>query len=203
MAARLTLKQETFVEAYIRLQNGYKAYKEVYDKEGKLTDNSAYSAASRMLRKVKILEAIKTRKEEIRALNSVCAIEELAEGWSDEIRFDLGELVDEHGIFKSPKDLSPKIRRLIQGIKIKESIVEEEGGSRTVLNRWIEYKLPDRQRARIELGKRIGFYPAEKVEHSGLVVTNLELTEDDRGLLRRAIDGSIRKLMEAGREKSS
>jgi hypothetical protein len=164
---KLTLKQEAFIEAYLRLGNGRQAYREVYDKTGKMSDNVACSAASRMLNLVKVSEALKARKKAIQALNSVCTVEELAEGWSDDIRFDLGELVDEHGTFKSPKDLSPKARLLLQGVKIKESIVEEEGGARTVVNRWTEYRLPDRQRARIELGKRLNFYPADKVEHSG------------------------------------
>ena len=62
---------------------------------------------------------------------------------------------------------------------------------------------PTLQKARIELGKRIGFYPAEKVEHPGMVATKLELTDEDRVSLRKAIDSSINKLMEAGREKSA
>jgi hypothetical protein len=95
-------------------------------------------------------------------------------------------LVDEHGTFKSPKDLSPKIRRLIQGIKIKESIVEEEGDSNTVLSRWMEYKLPDRQKARIELGKRIGFYPAEKVEHA--ITHTVAITPEQDAMAQKLLD---------------
>ena len=160
----LTLRQEAFIEAYLRLQNGRKAYKEVYDKAGVMKDNVADVGASKTLSIGKVREALNARKEEIQALNPVCTVEELAEGWSDEIRFDLAELVDEHGTFRNPKDLSQTARTVLKGLKIKESIVESEGGANTVLNRWIEYQLPDRQNARKELGKRIGFYPAEKVE---------------------------------------
>jgi hypothetical protein len=51
--------------------------------------------------------------------------------------------------------------------------------------------------------KMKGLYAPEKHEHSGAVTTTLQLTDEDRGLLRRAIDGSIKKLMEAGRAKPS
>jgi hypothetical protein len=186
MGTRLTLKQQAFVEAYLRLQNGGKAYKEAYDKTGTMSANMAYVGAYENLRRPKILEAIKARQEAFRALSLVSTVEELAEGWTDDIRFDLGELVDEHGMFKSPKDLSSKTRRLIQGVKIRESIVEEEGGSRTVLNRWIEYKLPDRQKARIELGKRIGFYPAEKSEQT--VFHTLAITPEQDAMAQKLLD---------------
>jgi hypothetical protein len=48
-----------------------------------------------------------------------------------------------------------------------------------------------------------GLFAAEKHRHTGAVTTTLQLTDADRALLRQAISGSIKKLMEAGREKSS
>jgi hypothetical protein len=48
-----------------------------------------------------------------------------------------------------------------------------------------------------------GLFAPEKHEHSGTVTTTLQLTDEDRALLRQAIGASIKKLMEAGREKSS
>jgi len=167
----LTLRQEAFIEAYLRLQNGTKAYQEVYKRIDPKTgegivpnDNVAAVKAHELVRNGKIQEALKARREAMQALNPVCTVEELAEGWSDDIRFDLAELVDEHGTFRNPKDLSLKARTVLKGLKIKESVVEEDGGSKTVLNRWVEYQLPDRQNARKELGKRIGFYPPDKLE---------------------------------------
>jgi hypothetical protein len=160
----------------------------------------ARTGAYENLTKPHIKEAIQKRKEQIQLLIEVSTVEELAERWTEEIRFDIAELVDEYGTFKNPKDLPPKVRRLIQGVKIKESIVEEEGGSRTVLNRWMEYKLPDRQKAKIELGKRIGFYPGEKVEYSGAVPPPLQLTDADRALMRQMIDMSAKKLVNIERE---
>ena len=88
------------------------------------------------------------RSKQIQSLSTVCTIEELAEGWTDEIRFDIGELVDDEGNLKNPKDLSPKAKKLVQSLKLKDGL--------------IEYKLPDRQKAKVELGKRLGFYPPEK-----------------------------------------
>jgi hypothetical protein len=184
---KLNPKQEAFVEAYLRLQNGRKAYKEVYDKAGRMSDVVADASASESLRKPWVKAALRARQEQIRALNPVCTVEELAEGWSDDIKLDIAELVDERGNVKNPKDLSPRARRLIQGVKITETITGQQ---------IIEYKLPDRQRARVELGKRIEFYPAEKIEHSGVITTKVDINDADRELLRRGIDASINKLME-------
>ena len=77
---RLTPRQEAFVEAYLRLQNGTQAYKVAYDKTGKMTDKVAGAAAARLLGKVKVQEALKARKEALQAINAVCTVEELAEG---------------------------------------------------------------------------------------------------------------------------
>jgi hypothetical protein len=126
---------------------------------------------------------------------------ELAEGWSDEIRFDLGELLDEHGIFKSPKDVSPKTRRLLQRVKIKGTIVKE-GGARMLIERYVDYKLPDRQKARIELGKRIGFYPAEKSEVT--VNHNVpKLTPEQYALAQKLLDEWLERKREAKRALKS
>jgi len=76
-----------------------------------MKDHVAEQSASRMLRLVKVSEAIKARKKELQMLNPVCTVEELAEGWAEDIRFDMAVLVDEHGTFRSPKDLSRKTRR--------------------------------------------------------------------------------------------
>jgi hypothetical protein len=149
---KLTVKQELFIEAYLRLQNGGKAYKEVYDKDGKMSTKVAYEGAHENLRKSKIQEAIERRQKEIEASNPVCSVEDLCLGWSDDIRFDIGDLFNDDGTPKKPKELPRKVRRLLHGLK-----VSADGTT-------IEYKLPDRQKAKIELGKRIGFYPVEKSE---------------------------------------
>lgn len=163
---RLTPKQEAFVESYLRLQNGTKAYLEAYAAGGQMPDNEAAVGAYRLLRNAKIANALAIRKEQIQALSTVSAVEELAERWTEEIRFDIAELMDPvDGGFCTPEKLSPKARRVVQEIDIREDVVQSDGGQQ-VLRRRIKYKLPDRQRAKIELGKRLGFYPAERVEMS-------------------------------------
>jgi hypothetical protein len=46
-----------------------------------------------------------------------------------------------------------------------------------------------------------GIYEAERDEHSGAVVTVLQLTDQDRALMRQAIDASIKKTVEARNAK--
>jgi hypothetical protein len=45
-----------------------------------------------------------------------------------------------------------------------------------------------------------GLFTPENHEHSGTVATTLQLTDEDRTLLRKAIDASVHKLMQARRE---
>lgn len=163
---RLTAKQENFVEQYLRLQNGTAAYKESHDPTGEMSDNVAGAAAWRELRKVKILAAIEERKEALRLLSPGCSIEEMVEQWSEEIRFDIGELVDPvAGGFCTPETLPEKARKIVQSVEVKEDVIKSDEHE-TVIRRQIKYRLPDRQKAKVELGKRIGFYPAERLELS-------------------------------------
>ena len=58
----------------------------------------------------------------------------------------------------------------------------------------MEYKLPDRQKAKIELGKRIGFYPPEKHEvrfPEGLKV-NHEASPEMKKALKIARDAYVK-----------
>jgi phage terminase small subunit len=185
MTTRLTPKQSDFVEAYLKYQNGVQAYKEVYDRTGRMAYFTAGAAASRMLKLVKVQEAIKERQEVLQKLNPDCTIEELTQGWADEIRFDIADLFDEDGRARNPRNINRKARQLIQSIKVKETTLKTEGNQITV-ERYVEYKLPDRQKARIELGKRIGFYPTDKNAHTG-EVTVMTLSEEDRRLAKEAV----------------
>lgn len=180
MSEQLTEKQKRFVDEYLRLLNGTKAYQSAYAHDDYTPDeNTASSQAYRLLRNHKVIKAIEEKREELQKLNPVCTIEELSEGWSNDIRFDISELVDEEGRVKHPKQLSRKARRLLQGFKVKQSVIKVGGdGEDTIIDQWFEYKLPDRQKARIELGKRLGFYPAEEVKHTGNVTLSIEGLED-------------------------
>jgi phage terminase small subunit len=174
MPRGLTLKQERFIDSYLRLGNGTKAYQEAYGAGKKIADQVAAVCAYENLRKPHVIDALKERQKQLEALHRVASIQELAEAWTTNIRFDIGELVDEKGAFKSLEDLSPKARRLIQAVKIKERTIEMEGGKRKIVTREVEYKIADRQRAAIELGRAIGFYSGgitSREEPSGINIT--------------------------------
>jgi hypothetical protein len=55
----------------------------------------------------------------------------------------------------------------------------------------------------LELALKVkGLFASDNVGHSGTVTTTtLQLTDEDRDLLRKAIDTSIQRLMEAGHAK--
>jgi hypothetical protein len=50
-----------------------------------------------------------------------------------------------------------------------------------------------RQKARIDAHKLRGDYPAEKLEHSGTIVTKVELSDEDRSLIEKTLD-AVKKI---------
>jgi hypothetical protein len=97
------------------------------------------------------------------------------------------------------KDLPPGYRVIAtSGTVITMKDGKVYGYGETLLE--IEVVALETQRRSLELALSVkGMFGAEKVEHSGSVGTKLELTDEDRVLLRQLVDASIKKLKEAER----
>ena len=63
------------------------------------------------------------------------------------------------------------------------------------MERYFAFKLPDRQKARVELGKRIGFYPAEKIEAAVNHVA--QITPEQDALAQKLLDEWLARKREA------
>ena len=141
---KFTTKQQRFINAY----NGNAteaALKAGYSKK------TAPFIGAENLKKPKILEAIQKREKK-RNSKDIMTREERQAFWSYATLFDVRNIVDDDGRLLKVSDLSESAARYIQGIKTTEKLVVGKDDE-TVLNRTVEYKLPDRLKASELLGK--------------------------------------------------
>lgn len=114
----LTIKQENFCQAYIRIGNKSKAYCQAYD----IPQEKAMSAATRGARLANnpvVIARIKQLKEEAQARNNI-SLDELIQTLAAMIRFDITDLYDENGGLKNLKDLPKETRQMIQQLDVSE-----------------------------------------------------------------------------------
>jgi hypothetical protein len=124
----------------------------------------------------------------------------------------IAEWLDDHGY--SEKELKIKVLQLMEA---KETVFQRmkgkvnpvslpEGhriaastGEDTLLE--IDVAALSVQIKALELALRVkGLFAPDRHEHSGAVSTPIQLTDEDRAVLRKVIDASAQKLMYAGRE---
>ena len=119
---KLTLKQERFVDFYLKLGNATDAYQRAYDAQ----PEPARRAASRLLTKVDIQQAIELRKQEIAEADEATPAAITAELWKLARHGDtsasrvsaLRTLADIHGMMAgSQRDLPDATRALIAGFQ--------------------------------------------------------------------------------------
>jgi phage terminase small subunit len=144
MAAGLTEKQKRFCEEYLIDLNATRAYKAAYPSVKR--EETAASAAARMLRNVKVAEHIRERMEDRQKRTEITQDKVLRELAA--IAFaDVTDIVSFNGgrvVIKPTDDLPRETRKIIAGIK--------EGQYGT------EVKTYDRIRALELLGKHLGMF---------------------------------------------
>lgn len=148
MAAGLTEKQRRFCDEYLIDLNATRAYKAAYPSVKR--EETAASAAARMLRNVKVAEHIRERMEDRQKRTEITqdrVLRELAA-----IAFaDVTDIVSYNGghvVIKPTEELPRETRKIISGIK--------EGQFGT------EVKTYDRIRALELLGKHLGMFEPRK-----------------------------------------
>lgn len=149
----MTKKQKIFADEYLIDLNATRAYKVAYPSVK--NDETAASAAARLLRNVKVVAYIQERMQERQKRTEITqdrVLQELAA-----IAFakatDYAEVKDRKVIIKDTKKLDEQQIRAISGIK------EGKFG--------IEVKLGDKEKALELLGRHLGMFK-DKLEVSGL-----------------------------------
>ncbi len=164
---KLTAKQEKFVEEYLVDLNATRAYKAAYP--ATKTDNAAAASAVRLLRDVKIQEAIQNRRQ-ILAKNTITP-EKVVEEWMKIAGLDIKDFLSwrtQLGVVGYTEDGQPvfdfrpvielKDSEHVDGTLVQEVSISEKGV--------FKFKLHDRMKALENIAKHLGMF-VEKQEISG------------------------------------
>lgn len=118
MADKLTVKQENFCQAYVRLGDKSAAYREAYDTSG-MKPETVNENASRLSANSKVAARIANLQDETKKRNDV-TIDEVVKTLASMLRFDIAELYDENGILKNIHSIPKEARLMIQELNSEE-----------------------------------------------------------------------------------
>jgi len=161
MTKKLTTKQQRFVDFY----------------DGNATDAARKAgfknperSGKDMTRNKRVMAKVRSR-EKLRTKPYIATREQRQTAWTATALFDIRKLFDENGKIVDIKDLDNLSAQTIQGIKITDKYIMGKDEQK-LLNRTIEYKLPDRLKAWELLGRsEADFTDKHLVEGKNIQVT--------------------------------
>lgn len=107
----LTPKQEAFCQAYVKLSDKTAAYRQVYS-TSKMKPESVNRLAFALFENVNVTSRIDEIRNSLVARNEI-EIDELVKSLAGMVRFDIGELYNEHGQLKQIHEMSLTARQMI------------------------------------------------------------------------------------------
>lgn len=107
----LTIKQENFCQAYIKLGDKSAAYREAYS-TSKMKPETVNRNSFQLFNDNKIATRIELLQKEASSRNKI-EIDELLIALAGMVRFDVAELYDERGALKNIHDMSLSARQMI------------------------------------------------------------------------------------------
>lgn len=151
----LSKKHSVFVDEYLRLFNGTRAYLRVYSH---CSEKSARARASKLLTKDNIVEAIKIRLKEVHM-----EADEVLRLLADMARGDMGEFLDVSGMGFNLDLQDAKSRgltKLIRKVKQKTTtyLAKKESEEDREVHE-LEIELYDAQAALEKIGRHLGLFP--------------------------------------------
>lgn len=114
----LTIKQEAFCQAYLRLGDKSAAYREVYSCS-KMKDETIHAMASKLSSDHKVAIRIKELQSQAIERNKA-SLDEVLMVLADIIRFDPAEMYDENGNLLPINKMPKKVRLCIQSFEVQE-----------------------------------------------------------------------------------
>lgn len=167
----LSVKQQLFVDSYLATFNATKSAL-----AAGYSDKTAYSQGARLLKNAEIAAAISERLTE-----TAMSADEVLMRLADQARGDLGDFLDDDGLFDMDKVRQAKKTGLIKKFKTKRTvrtIAEQEIESTEV-----EFELYDAQSALVHIGK-----------YHALWTEKQELTGKGGGPIEQTVKHDISKL---------
>lgn len=116
--ASLTIKQEKYCQAYIRLGDKSAAYREAYN-ASKMKPESINRKAFDVFENVNVRARIEELQAEVKKRNDV-TIDEIVQNLAGMMRFDIADLYNEKGQLKDIHDIPKEARLMIQQIDTEE-----------------------------------------------------------------------------------
>ncbi|AWH84920.1 hypothetical protein HYN59_07175 [Flavobacterium album] len=156
MKKKLTIKQENFCQAYIRLGNKSAAYREVYTVSG-ISQKNVCTKASLLTNNVLVMSRIKELQQEVSVRNNI-DLDELLQTLAAMVRFDIADLYDENGTLIPLKDMPKETRQMIQQLDVSEVYGRNSDGVRDVIGAVKKVKTYSRTDAIEKLMKHLGGY---------------------------------------------
>lgn len=147
----LTIKQEAFCQAYIRLGDKSAAYREAYN-TSKMLPSTINRKGAEMFENGIITARVEALRAEIKEDNKI-TISEIVSTLSDMLRFDVAELYDENGKLKNIHSIPKKARIMISQLETDE--IKVKG---LVVGSIKKVKIFDKLQAVEKLMKHLGGY---------------------------------------------
>lgn len=170
----LTIKQEAFCQAYIRLGDKSAAYREVYS-ANKMKSETVNNNAYKLFENNDITTRIEQLQNEIKERNKI-KIDDVLGVLTDMIKFDISELYNEDGSLKSIHEIPKQHRQMISSIK-----VFEERFSGQVIGETKEIKTLNKLDVIEKFMKHLGGYEKDNKQKSESQVTIFQLPDNGRG----------------------
>ena len=177
---QLTKKQERFCLELInpKTKSKAEAYRIAYPTSRKWKNKSIHNAVEKLLKHTGILRRVKLLQEKIES-EKIAEIKEIAEGFTQDIRFDPRLLYNEDGNLKPINELPAEVALSLSGFKLKEQVLMGKEGKGEVLVRQIEYKFADKVKNRELLGKHLGMFEKDNEQKRPLEIAIVNYYPDE------------------------
>lgn len=162
----LTIKQEKFCQAYIRLGDKSAAYREAYNASN-MKPESVNNKAYVLFDKVYIRSRIDELRAAVAERNKI-TLDELISTLAGMVRFDPAKMYDENGNLKNIHDIPVEGRRMISKIKSFEEY-SGRGENRELIGFTKEVDVYDKLTAVEKLMKHLGGYERDNQQKTPLL----------------------------------
>jgi phage terminase small subunit len=185
----LTIKQENFCQAYIRLGDKSAAYREAYN-ASKMKNESVNSLASRLFENVHITSRVEFLQKEALERNNI-TVDELIKTMASMVRFDLSEMYDENGKLKHIHDIPKEARQMISQIDVFEEF-EMVKGEKVLIGYTKKVRTFNKLDAVEKLMKHLGGYKEDNKQRSqqntSVKVEFVDFTEDKKDNIKTNLE---------------
>ncbi|GIZ08360.1 terminase small subunit [Flavobacterium sp. UMI-01] len=166
----LTIKQEKFCQAYIKLGDKSAAYREAYSAE-RMKANTIHRKAQELFNNGLVTARIEVLQDELKKRNDI-TIDEIVNGLADMLQFDVAELYDEDGKLKNIHQIPKKARLMISELHTDEIFSKNK-----VIGQSKKVKIFDKLNVVEKLMKHLGGYEKDNRQKETIVKVSVSKEE--------------------------